>query len=301
MCKGMDDQAEPAADAGNPRKRAPIFLAVIILFTGASGARAAEDHPPKPPYVALELKMFGLINGDREEHKKNPLKYDNALAAVARAHSADMLKNKFFNHTSPTTGRVTDRLFAAREMVMASGENIAMYESIEGAEKALMNSPEHKENILRDGFTHCGVGIVQAPNGTYTVTQVFATRPAPATLKTLPADVVKTLNQVRAVRGKLPFKVSAALNRVAARYVAEVALAGKPVAADIRKRVKAAGVRARRLSFGLVMTWDPGELASAATLIKPRNGRIGIAVARNEKHKHLGYGILWAYVIFTDE
>ena len=55
-----------------------------------------------------------------------------------------------------------------------------------------MKSPEHKKNILQVIFTHCGVGIVQAPNGMYTITQVFATRPAPVNVKTLPADVIKT-------------------------------------------------------------------------------------------------------------
>lgn len=301
MCDRMDDQAEPAADSGKPHHRVPILLAAIVVLACACGVRAAEKRPPKPPYIKLELKMFGLINADRKKHKTNPLKYDNALAAVARAHSADMLKNKFFKHKSPTTGLVTDRLFAAKEMVMAAGENLAMDASVEEAEKALMKSPKHKKNILQKNFTHCGVGIVQAPNGTYYITQVFARRPTPVNFKTLAADVIKTLNKARAVRGKLPFKVNAKLNEIAVRHVAEVARAGKPVAVDIRARVKAAGVKVKRLSFGLVRTWDPGELASAATLLKPRKGRIGIAFARNEKHKKLGYGIIWVYVIFTDE
>ena len=301
MCDDMDDQAESAADAGEPHHRAPILLAAIILLAGASGARAAEDHPRRPPYVKLELKMFGLINGNRREHKKNPLKYDDALAAVGRAHSADMLRQKFFRHRSPTTGLVGDRLFAAMEMVMASGENIAMYDSVENAQKGLMKSPEHKKNILQPGFTHCGVGIVQAPNGTFYITQVFATRPAPVKFKTLATDVIKTLNQTRTVRGKLPFTVNAKLNKIAARHVAEVARAGKPVAADVRARAKAAGVKVKRLSFALLMTWDPASLASADILMDPRKGRIGIAFARNETHKGLGYGIIWVYVIFTDE
>ena len=302
MCDDMDDQAESAVDAGEPHQRISILLAAIMLLAGASGARAAEEkHPPKPPYMELELKMFGLVNADRTKHKKSPLKYDNALATIGRGHSADMLKNKFFHHKSPTTGMIGDRLFAAKEMVMASGENLAMDQSIDDAEKALMKSPGHRKNILQQAFTHCGVGIVQAPNGTYYMTQVFATRPPPVKLKTLAPDVIKALNLVRAIQGKHPFKVNAKLNKIAAQHVADVARAGKPVAADIRARVKAAGVKIKLLSFGLLMTWDPNEFASAGALLKPKKGRIGMAFARNKKHKGLGYGVIWAYVIFTDE
>lgn len=296
----MDDQAESTADAGEPHQRHPIFPAILLFFMCVLPVVAAEE-PPKPPHAAQELKMFGLINADREQHKRAPLKYDDALAAVARAHSADMLTHRFFNHKSPTTGLAADRLFTAREMVTASGENIAMNDAVEKAEVALMESPGHRKNILQEGFTHCGVGIVQAPNGTYTITQVFAARPPPVKFETLGVDVVRMLNKVRGVRGKRAFEVSPALSRVAAAYVAEVARAGRPVAVDIRARAKAAGVKARRLSTALVPTWDPGEIASAAALAKPNKGRIGIAFARNEKHKALGYGIIWVFAVFTDE
>jgi uncharacterized protein YkwD len=296
----MDDQSESTADSDGPHQPPPIFPAILFLFTCVLPAIAAEE-PPKPPHVEQELKMFGLINADREQHKRTPLKYDDALAAVARAHSADMLKNQFFNHKSPTTGLAADRLFAAKEIVTASGENIATNDAVEKAQAALMKSPGHRKNILQEGFTHCGVGIVQAPNGTYRITQVFAARPPPVKFETLGVDVVRMLNKVRAVRGKRPFEVSPALSRVAAAYVAEVARAGKPVAVDIRARAKAAGVKARRLSTGLVSTWDPAEIAAAAALVKPDKGRIGIAFARNEKHKALGYGIIWVFAVFTDE
>lgn len=297
----MDDQAESGTESGEPPGRRTALIAAVILLISGSHATAGDAHPPDPPYVKLELKMFGLVNGDRQKHKKRPLKYDNALAAVARAHSADMLEHRFFHHKSQRTGMVADRLFAAKETVMESGENIAMHDSIEQAEARLMESPGHRKNILKEDFTHCGVGIVEAANGIYYVTQVFAARPPPVDFKTLEADVVTVLNKVRAIRGKLPYRISPALTKVAAGYVAEVARAGKPVAVDVGARVRAAGVEAKRLSAGLVSTWDPGELASAAALMKPRKGRIGIAFARNEKHKSLGYGIIWVYAIFTDE
>ncbi len=294
----MDDQPEPASEPGDPHQRRSGLLAAIILLASITCATAAE---PDPPYLQLELKMFGLINGDRAKHKRKPLRYDNALAAVARAHSADMLENGFFNHKSPTTGLVGDRLFVAKEIVMGSGENIAMFDTIDGAQAKLMTSPGHRKNILGKSFTHCGVGIVQGANGIYYITQVFAMRPRPVDPKTLGPKVVALLNKVRGARGKRPFNSSGELDRVAAAHVAKVAEAGKPVAVDIRAEAAAAGIKAGRISTGLVSTWNPGEVASAAAFLKPGKGRIGIGVARNEKHKDLGYGVIWIFVVFTDE
>ena len=304
----MDGQSEPGAGPGTepdaepakprPRRARP---ALIILLTVALPALAEDRPPPKPPCLELELKMFGLVNADRQKHKQKPLAYDNALAAVARAHSADMLKHGFFNHKSPTTGLVADRLFAAKVMVMASAENIAMHNDIDEAEAWLMQSPRHRKAILNAQFSHCGIGIVQAANGTCIITQVFAARPPVVDLDTLGADVVTMLNKVRAVRGKQAFVANAALDRIAAAHVAAVAKAGKPVAADLRARARAAGVRFEGLSFALVSTWDPGEIASAAELIRPDGGQIGIALARNTSHKDLGYGIIWVFAILTHE
>lgn len=56
------------------------------------------------------------------------------------------------------------------------GENVAYAGSAARAHELLMNSSGHRANILREGYTHVGVGVVQS-GGLYWVAQVFATLP----------------------------------------------------------------------------------------------------------------------------
>jgi uncharacterized protein YkwD len=39
-----------------------------------------------------------------------------------------------------------------------------------------MNSAKHRDNILRAGFTHAGLGVAKSSDGTFYFTQVFVTR-----------------------------------------------------------------------------------------------------------------------------
>lgn len=54
------------------------------------------------------------------------------------------------------------------------GENVAAASTIEAAHQALLNSPEHLENIMNPAFNWIGTGYAAAPDGTVYVVQVFA-------------------------------------------------------------------------------------------------------------------------------
>ena len=101
------------------------------------------------------------------------------MAAVARAHSLDMVNHGYFSHEDPQGGSVATRVRAAGLDWQAVGENIAVHPDVAGAEAAFMNEPRftqnHRANILSSGFTEIGIGIVQAPNGSLYITQDFYT------------------------------------------------------------------------------------------------------------------------------
>ncbi len=277
---------------------APCRVLFCLLIALATAAAAAGGEPDDQ---ALERKMFELVNADRKEQGKKPYEYDEALAAAGRAHSADMLENNFFAHKSPTTGMVADRLFAAKIKLTACGENIAMLADVEKAEAALMNSPGHRANILSNEFTHCGIGLVLASNGMLYITQVFDTPAPPVNLQTIGTTVLEKLNDARGKLGKRPLPVHAGLTKLASEYAAAAAHAGKPIAADLVASAMAAGLNNKQLGMTQVRTWNLEELAAAAALLAPRAGQIGLGFAENTEHKALGYGIVWAVVIFTEE
>jgi len=144
----------------------------------------------------LERQMWALVNHERlapetsaeTGGRAQPLRWNENLAAVARAHSRDMLGQGFFDHVDPDGRTLSTRINAAGIPWRAAGENIAIYTTVLGAEGAFMNEPRfqhnHRANILNANYTDVGIGIVQGPDGSLYITQDFVAippRPAPGT------------------------------------------------------------------------------------------------------------------------
>ena len=79
----------------------------------------------------------------------------------------------FFSHTSPTTGRIGDRMAAAGIPYLVVGENLALAATARTVHEGLMDSPGHRANILGERFTRVGVGVIRGPYGLMVV-QVFS-------------------------------------------------------------------------------------------------------------------------------
>ena len=136
-------------------------------------------------------------------------KRDKALAAVALAHSEDMVAHGFVGHVSPTTGTAEDRVRRAHLRYPLFGENIARGVSPEGAHKGLMDSPGHRANMLNPQYTHVGIGTVvessDPKNPAFTLTMEFA-RERPITLDEVPARVTELLSMPRLQHGMSALK-----------------------------------------------------------------------------------------------
>ncbi|HUI42502.1 MAG TPA: CAP domain-containing protein [Terriglobia bacterium] len=134
--------------------------------------------------------MFELLNRDRSNPaytaetggQAAPLRWSAGLAAVARAHSEEMLKAGYFGHVDREGRSPGTRVKAAGIPWQTVGENIAGYGSVAGANAAFMREPAHEENhraiILSRKYTEVGVGIVKAPDGSYYITEDFVGTPA---------------------------------------------------------------------------------------------------------------------------
>lgn len=121
-----------------------------------------------------EAELIDLVNEERVERGLQPLTFDPALVPIARAHSEEMLELGYFAHVSPNTGTLGDRLNAAGYEYMSAGENLAYAPNVRVAHRGLMQSDGHRENLLEPSFERIGVGILEAPDGTIMVTQLFA-------------------------------------------------------------------------------------------------------------------------------
>jgi uncharacterized protein YkwD len=138
----------------------------------------------------MEQLLYEMVNRDRADPanapetngRALPLRWNDRLAAVARAHSLDMLNQGYFAHEDPQGRSVAGRVEAAGMVWQSVGENIAIYTSVARAEAAFMSEPRfsknHRANILNPGFSEVGIGIVPGPNGTLYITQDFYTGPS---------------------------------------------------------------------------------------------------------------------------
>jgi uncharacterized protein YkwD len=112
------------------------------------------------PRPDLEQRMLELVNQERAAAGLRPLAPDPELTEVARQHSTDMFARGYFAHDTPEGLSPFDRMRAANIHFLTAGENLALAPTLSVAHTGLMNSPGHRENILRPQFGRVGIGIM---------------------------------------------------------------------------------------------------------------------------------------------
>lgn len=121
-----------------------------------------------------EGKMFELLNKERIEAGLKPLEWDPEIVPVARAHSRDMFVRSYFSHYNPEGESAFERMDKAGLKFLAAGENLAYAPTVEIAHQGLMNSPGHRDNILRKEFGRVGIGVIDGGIFGKMFTQNFA-------------------------------------------------------------------------------------------------------------------------------
>jgi len=124
-----------------------------------------------------EAQMVALVNEERMAVGLQPLTLDPRLVPVARAHSEEMFRLRYFGHQSPVTGTPFDRLDQDGIRYSRAGENLAYAQSVTVAHRGLMASEGHRDNILRPEFTRIGIGVISAGPYGRMFTQLFLTPP----------------------------------------------------------------------------------------------------------------------------
>jgi len=121
----------------------------------------------------LEKRMLDLVNQERAAAGLRPLVSDPELTEVARKHSADMFARGYFAHDTPEGLTPFDRMRQSNVRFLTAGENLALAPTLQVAHTGLMNSPGHRENILRPQFGRVGIGIMDGGMRGLMVSQEF--------------------------------------------------------------------------------------------------------------------------------
>jgi len=134
-----------------------------------NGANAATD-----PYRLQSCIMFTYINQDREHFAAEsdnaaPLRWNEAIWEVAKAHTVDMCENEFFNHYNLTNQSPSDRA-AAAGLPYGLAENIAINLDPGAAQYAFMEEPTcvgHRANVLEPRAIEVGIGYHTCNNSNF--------------------------------------------------------------------------------------------------------------------------------------
>lgn len=158
-------------------RRAGLGILVAVALAGGLPLRAA------PADDGLRHLALQLVNEARAGQGLAPLRLDDALNRAAQAHADDMLKRDYFAHASPEGDSVRDRYRAAGGApVRRVAENLGRSFDTTGPPAAdvvrrlhdgWMQSPGHRENILRPNLDRFGFGFAARDAGSYAV-QTFA-------------------------------------------------------------------------------------------------------------------------------
>jgi hypothetical protein len=106
--------------------------------------------------------LSNLTNEERIDVSLTPLKSNPQLDLAAQKKAEDMAKNSYFAHTSPTGRTPWSWLKEAGYTYIYAGENLAVnFLDSEDVTRAWMNSPSHRDNILKAGYTEVGTGVAK--------------------------------------------------------------------------------------------------------------------------------------------
>jgi formylglycine-generating enzyme required for sulfatase activity len=133
---------------------------------------------PTPNTSNFPSAVVYLTNQERVKAGCSPLSINPLLTQAAQAHSEDMAARNYFSHYSPEGETPGDRIRKTGYVYVRAAENIAAGQSSpQAVVPALMNSPEHRANILNCALREIGVGYATNQNAYPYWTQVFGTSP----------------------------------------------------------------------------------------------------------------------------
>ena len=119
--------------------------------------------------------ILELVNQYRQQAGLNTLKYSSKLQKAADIRAREIVT--LFDHTRPNGVNCSTAVTDDGISFSAFGENIFMCSGVSNVTSKLIfdawiDSPSHRENILREGFTDMCIGIYSAGGSTYAV-QLF--------------------------------------------------------------------------------------------------------------------------------
>ena len=143
------------------RIAAVLLLCVCLWLSGSATdqARAGESSKHRS-------ELLQLTNEARDHKDRDVLALDAQLSRYAVRHSRAMAQAGQLFHTEDLADKLGQRDWSI------GGENVGYGSSLTDVQAAFMGSTPHRKNILRTGFDHTAIGVVES-DGNLWVTVIF--------------------------------------------------------------------------------------------------------------------------------
>lgn len=164
-----------------------LFTLAVGLIALKAGAGALVLYwPEAADSIALgggsagAARLVELTNEYRLESGLQPLTVNPRLTQAAVNKAKDILAKQYFNHTSPDGRKFSDWIKDVNYDYFYVGENLAIdFTKPQDIFTAWLNSPKHKENIIRPEFQEIGIADISGEfenHPTQIVVQLFGSR-----------------------------------------------------------------------------------------------------------------------------
>lgn len=151
-----------------------VSKACLIAFIAFSPRIISENND-----VSAE-ELVNLTNEYRLNNGLEPLSVNARLTQAAVNKAKDMFEHDYFDHTSPDGKRFSQWIKELGYQYFYVGENLAIdFDTAGEIFSAWIESPAHRENILRAQFTDIGIAAMRGKYKnrlTLAVVQMFGTR-----------------------------------------------------------------------------------------------------------------------------
>lgn len=164
----------------------PMFEQEIISNTNTEISTPPPLKKQGPTQASGTLSVQGVLlatNNERRVNGQAPLLLNTALSRAAQAKVQDMFDKQYFDHVGPDGSQPSDWVSGVGYQYKLTGENLALgdFSGDNDLVTAWMNSPGHRENILKPGFTEIGIAVFKSTfegHDTWLAVQIFG-RPLP--------------------------------------------------------------------------------------------------------------------------
>lgn len=136
-----------------------LITSCIFLCSLAVGAQVGLSSD--------ELKLFNLLNEERVKAGLSKFQWNYQLAESARAHTKLLADRKELSHRFAGEASLGDRIGATGLRFDVAAENVAAGARAEDIHSGLMNSPQHRANILSPRYNAVGLAVVSRDGELY--------------------------------------------------------------------------------------------------------------------------------------